>query len=564
MPADAPAQPAITSASPHARIAATLTWVCVVGLMLLGTWASYWAEQRTDQYQLIHLGQCVYDGGRMYVDCWENKPPGLAWINALAIALSGGGQLGAWLLPGLVGLLSLAVFGTAVKRMLSPATARLTVLLAAVMASLRLYDTPSINPDFYSAMFELAAFSVWLLALAGSTWPRRVLWALAAGLLWATAGAVKQTGVVGLLTVSLVSVGLVCFPRLQRKKWFITTGVAWFGFLMGVSLVVVALAWGGTLGEAWGAIYTFNRGLLRWDYLSATALSAWQRRMMLEPMHLPLWLGLLGLVATCGRNATRRLVVRQSVPFGHDDSGCHCSRAVEDTQSTAQEQWHTHSPRRDAELARPVLIVLVLWWLAQVLLAFAGPSHSQRYWQATFPALFWLAAFGFYQIEGMFRALEPPRRVPAVILCATLLCLLGWPLGEHYSYGVARSYLAYQKPVTQRADLISIGKELDAVLPPKVPICVWAYSPQTYIYSHHPAACRFNYPRSQEQMEEILSTLEAGKAQAILIPKRPSSEFAAWCDNACEQRRSKLLSDYELSGTVGNFDVWLRHPPDRQ
>ena len=326
--------PSTASAAPSgARIAAVLTWVYVVALILLGTWASYWAEQRTDQYQLIHLGQCICDGGRMYVDCWENKPPGLAWINAFALALTGGGQLVAWLMPGFVGLLSLATLGAALKRTLSPATARLTLLLAATLATLRLYDAPSINPDFYSAMFELAAFSLWMLAFEASTSSRRVLWALAAGLLWAAAVAVKQTGVIGLLAVSAVTCVLLFLPRLERKSWFIITGAAWFSFLVGVGLVIGALAWRGTLDEAGAAVFGFNRDLLTWDYLTATALSAWQRRMLLEPMHLPLWLGLLGFVATSVRSPAGRVT-------------------------------------------RPVLLVLLLWWLLQVLLAFAGPSHG--------------------------------------------------------------------------------------------------------------------------------------------------------------------------------------------
>lgn len=515
MPSDRPAQTATNSTVPRARVAAALTWAGVVVLMLLGTWATYWAEQRTDQYQLIHLGQCVYEGGRMYVDCWENKPPGLAWINALGIALSDGGQLGAWLLPGLTGLLSFAAFGAALKRALSPATARLALLLAATIATLRLYDAPSINPDFYSAMFELAAFSLWMLAFEAPTWPRRLLWALAAGLLWAAALTVKQTGMIGLLLVSVVTLSLLLFPRLERKNWFITTVGAWLGFLLGVMLVVGVLAWRGTLGEAHEAIFGFNRDLLAWDHLYATALSAWNRRMLLDPMHLPLWLGFVGLVATC-----------------------------------------VHSPA--GRITRATLMVLVLWWLAQVLLALAGPHLAQRYWQATWPALFWLAAVGIYHLEGILRRLEPPQRLPGGILCVTVLLLLGWPLCDHYRYGLARSHLAYDRPVTERARLLSLGEEINALLPPEVPIYVWAYSPQTYLYSQHPAVCRFNYPRSSEQMEEIISTLEAGKAQAILIPHRRRSMFTPWCDETCQQRRAQLLLDYEMTATVGEFEVWQR------
>ena len=59
-------------------------------------------------------------------------------------------------------------------------------------------------------------------------------------------------------------------------------------------------------------------------------------------------------------------------------------------------------------------------------------------------------------------------------------------------------------------------------------------------------------------MEEIISTLEAGKAQAILIPHRRRSMFTTWCDETCQQRRAQLLMDYEITATVGEFEVWQR------
>jgi hypothetical protein len=47
-------------------------------LIVVGTWASYWAENRNDQYQSIAFSLCVPDGRLLYRDCWENKPPNVA------------------------------------------------------------------------------------------------------------------------------------------------------------------------------------------------------------------------------------------------------------------------------------------------------------------------------------------------------------------------------------------------------------------------------------------------------------------------------------------------------
>jgi hypothetical protein len=125
-----------------------LTLLLIGAIVLAGSWASYHVPGRNDQYQLIQLGQCVYHGGRMYVDCWENKPPGIAWINALGLALTRGNPIGPWILPGAVEVAVFCHVGYAQDR-----TSRTRMGLSrALVYSLRLYDTSSINPDFYASM----------------------------------------------------------------------------------------------------------------------------------------------------------------------------------------------------------------------------------------------------------------------------------------------------------------------------------------------------------------------------------------------------------------------------
>ena len=44
------------------------TAVLVIAFMAVGTWSSYQADFRNDQYQLLQLGQCVHGGDTLYVD----------------------------------------------------------------------------------------------------------------------------------------------------------------------------------------------------------------------------------------------------------------------------------------------------------------------------------------------------------------------------------------------------------------------------------------------------------------------------------------------------------------
>ncbi|UCC29778.1 MAG: glycosyltransferase family 39 protein [Phycisphaerales bacterium] len=500
---------------PLGRTLLVLTAAWAVIFTAAGTWSAYWSDLRNDQYQLIYLGQRVYDGGRMYVDCWENKPPGIAWINALGIAASRGGQLGAWLLPGLTMVLSLAVFGYALTRTLSVIAACGTVLIAAVVWSLRLYDTPSINPDFYSSMFELTACSLWLVSLDTTRGGRRFWLGIGAGLLWAAAASVKQTGIVGLLAVSIVAIVLVALKRDDKRHWAVTGAWTWIGIVLGLAVVAAVLAYRQTFGAASEAVFAFNRGLFNSEDVAA-AVTSWSRlRAGLSPVQLALWLGLVGVIATL-----------------------HSSRAN--------------------RLTRAVIGAMLLWWAGHVLLALLGPSRSMRYWQATFPAMLWLAGAGIYHFEDIFRRLEKGYRSALVVVCVTVVVLLARALAEHYQHGLATSHLAYAAEETQRDRLDAVGEQIGDIVPEGETIYVWAYDAGVYLYANRPAASRFTYPRSTGQISEILSDLADRKPYLLLISEGGSAEFDRWCDDPCQHRLDEILARYEVRTVIGRYQAWVR------
>jgi len=505
----------IRARPPLGRTLLVLTAAWAVIFTAAGTWSAYWSDLRNDQYQLIYLGQRVYDGGRMYVDCWENKPPGIAWVNALGIAASRGGQLGAWLLPGLTMLMSLAVFGYALARTLSIIAACGTLLIAAVVWSLRLYDTPSVNPDFYSSMFELTACSLWLVSLDTTRGGRRFWLGIGAGLVWAAAATVKQTGIAGLLAVSIIVIVLIALKRGDKRRWVITGAWAWIGIVLGLAVVAAVLAYRHTFGAASEAVFAFNRGLFNLESVAATVTSWSRLRAGLSPVQIALWLGVVGAIATL------------------------------------------HSGRANC-LTRAVIGAMLLWWAGHVLLALLGPSRSMRYWQATFPAMLWLAGAGIYHFEDIFRRLEKGYRSALVVVCVTVVVLLGRPLAEHYQHGLASSRLAYAAEETQRDRLGAVGRQIQDVVPEEESIYVWAYDAGVYLYANRPAASRFTYPRSAEQIGEILFDLAGRKPYLLLISEGNSPEFDRWCDNICHQQLDEILTRYEMRTVIGRYQAWVR------
>lgn len=486
-----------------------------IAFLALGTWCTYWADQRTDQYQLTYLGQRVYDGGRMYVDAWENKPPGVAWLGALAIAAAGGSQVGAWLLPGAVILAALGVFYYAAARVLGTFPARTGTVMAAIMTTLRIYDTPSIHPDCLSAAFDLAACSLWLLSMPRDQTESRLLPAFAAGVVWAASMTIKQTGVVGFLAVSVVTILVIAFRRDGRRESMIRFATTWAGFAAAIGCVVGVLIYRDTAGAAWQAIVVFNRELLTTETMTGALNKmprVWDR---LEPVSLMMWLAMTGLVVTIVSKLDRSVCVLAAA-------------------------------------------TLLLWWAAQVFLALMGPSGSLRYWQATFPPMIWLAAIGVRSFELLYRRVAKGQRTALVVLLVSVSVVLGRPTLEYYVQGISRSFLAYKAEDRPRDRLVELGERVQEQVPVGKAIYVWSYDPGVYLYAQRHAASRFTYPRSAEQVREILSDLKAGRADALLVPKNGSRGFDVWCDEACQAEFQEILNDFDTPESIGDYLVHMR------
>ena len=109
----------------------------------------------------------MIDGELLYGDAWDNKPPGIFWVNALGL-LIGGGHYG--------GVIALCVVGSAAALLLFYRTARgwfggapaaLGVMLAALYLSHQLYRGGTKRPETFVVLFDLAAVYCYQLGLRG-------------------------------------------------------------------------------------------------------------------------------------------------------------------------------------------------------------------------------------------------------------------------------------------------------------------------------------------------------------------------------------------------------------
>ncbi len=485
-----------------------LAWVVAIGLIAAGALAGYWAAFRQDQYQLILLGDCLYRGGRLYLDCWENKPPGIAWLCTLGIALARGDQIGAWVMPAQAGVLCLGIMFLAMRRYLGNATAGVMLVVGAGVYTLRPFDACCIHPDFYSSLFELAAFSLGLTAATSRSRLPAFWLALLAGVALAAAATVKQTA---LFTAVVLSAGGIALwwaaPRELRASRWVGVGAA-LGLLGGVALVVWELEREGVLASAAWAVFGFNRqyaggvaGALTYSALS------WENLRALQPV---LWLAAIGLVASFV-SARHRLL----------------------------------------------MVVLAAWWVGHALLARTGPSSSMRYWQATFPPMLWMAAWGVRELGRIWLDVDRRHRAGLLMLGLTAVVLVSEPFVDAWKLGVAQSVVNADDPDSERERLRAAGSQAASLLPEDEAMYVWSYDPGMYLYADRRPASRFTYPRDREQMTEILRELRAGAARLILVPRGPVPVFDACAGGDWRGELERVLAGWSPAGAVGRYEAWV-------
>ena len=66
----------------------------IVPMIGLSQFIAYWRTDVVDDQMFGYFGWRIADGATVYVDVWDNKPPGIYWINAVGMLVGGGSYFG--------------------------------------------------------------------------------------------------------------------------------------------------------------------------------------------------------------------------------------------------------------------------------------------------------------------------------------------------------------------------------------------------------------------------------------------------------------------------------------
>ena len=522
-------------------------------------------------------------GGRLYVDVWEHKQPGIVALYGVALGLFGGdpgGDLGGGyraiqLLHAVAGFATAALLWLAFRRVGLGAAAS----LVPGVLYLLFYGGPIFGGYWATAQVEIfldpcIALALWLLlprAPALGSGSKRVSAsrfrlvlagvALGSAVFWLKYSAAPLAGL-ALLSwwspgVSTSREGDPFGARVGRVA----------AFAVGMSLPLLLLlgyfAAGARLGAFWDATIAFNLQHRTVSSFQPEGVAQWGRLLLIRPGELAL-LYLFSGVAVAGHLIEIGGVSRRA-------------RAEASASRTA----------RDRLLAAGLL----LWVLAVAQVVLQGKFWIYHYHVVLLPLVI-TSALGVEWLAQRLGELGPIRRVSrlaAASLVGLISIALLWPhasllrqyvelhrMGPYwrgessrqeylatYRWGAAGDYDAAEN----EAVAARVARETQ----PDDSIFVWGFEPSVYRLSGRAPASRFlyDYPLMpefegvhQRHVELLMQDLEASKPVLVLVLHRDQNDLETR-DSAAQLRalpalHSLLAREYRAAWRLGDFSALRR------
>lgn len=505
--------------APHARLLSRLS-LAVCGVLLLtavvvNQSAAHWRGNIVDDHLFAYYGWCVAQGARPYLDIWDNKPPGIWWLNAAAFKVCGPG-VGAEVLLGSLAVIGSLVAFVGIARTVYPRSLLLPAALAgiALLANLEFECGGNRTETYVVACATLAMFGYvrWLHT-------RRPANLLVAGLLAGAAPLFKQSG---------LAVTLACGLHLAWTQWCLRRhagadsrrpriwrpwATACVGWVIPPLAAALALAAQGALGEALFAVGRFNVAYF------AVGDASWLRIDRALAVYRPV----LAVLAPILAIATIGLLADIGLRLRGD---------------TSRSDW----------LRRGYGGLFLMWFLMAAYLACVGPGRRGHHFMPALPALGLLALHPLHLLAGGrgLGARLTARPVLAVVLVVWGYCILSVAAGglreaERIWRSKPSWWAAYRlQPAPyqqQAADVVRRTKPSDTVY-------VWGWSPGTYRWAYRRPASRFATLEKCGQVGHHADFILTG-AMADLRRAPPAVFVISPADHE------------RLAGTVGRFGAWL-------
>ncbi len=257
-----PLRPLGADATSPDRGSATALWmlilvmvVIIVPLIGLSQFIAYWRTDVVDDQMFGYFGWRIAHGATVYVDVWDNKPPGIYWINAVGMLVGHDSYLGVIGMCVLALVVAHAAFFIVGSSVYHRGASALTTILLSFFLTHAFYTGGTNRTETFLVACELAAVAFYMRGFARDRW---WTWYLA-GVFCGLAFLFKQVGLaawgcMGLHTIILMLSGELAMRTGIKRGVLLVVGAA-----TTVGLAAGYLGSQGALHEAVFATFGFNR-----------------------------------------------------------------------------------------------------------------------------------------------------------------------------------------------------------------------------------------------------------------------------------------------------------------
>jgi hypothetical protein len=517
--------------TPTYVLALTTILICLPILAL----SQFIAHARVDEFDawlFACYGRELLGGATLYADVWDNKPPGIFWINALGLWLSGGSLTGIWALCGLAVLATAIVYFFACRRLYGGSTAWIATVPACLYLNVWHYHVGCNRPETFLVLTELACVWLYCRAVTGSRHQRAMM--LLAGVCGGLGLCMKQSALaasaaVGAHLVYLAIRGKVPWRDAIYRAGLFATG--WCAAVVASSAGVLATS---DAHWAWDAVVAFNAAYFA-PGAGASLMPpvAWMED-HLRAMGLPLILA----AATLLQPLLRRWL-GGAADDGPDDP--------------------------DARRPDGLLVLLWTWLIAAVYFAAMGPHQRPPYLAVALPPLVLLMGHGVYLLLRSGRSItktSPSYHVVVGVLW--FLFMLHWPAWMQVDMAARQYYhrfLAAPDP-GDMARLAAIKRHSG----PNDAMFAFGYAPEMYWRAKRKPAIRYIGTEKVEQLgsfgqpllDDIVVLLKEAKPAIILYNELGFANVAKARHWDISALSSWIHAHYGPAPDEDASDVWLR------
>lgn len=434
-------------------------WLFVVAILAVAQFISIIRVDELDGFLFAHYGRRILDGAALYTQVWDNKPPGIFWINALGLWMGGGSILGVWVLQCAAVAATVALVFAVTRRMYGGGQAMACTILAVTFLYIHNYYVGANRPSTFFVLTEVACFYFYSRSAAGAG--RGAGACVFAGACGAIGFAFKQSALAVTAAVVLHSLYLVARRDIEWRVAMWRVASIAIGWLAVAMVTVVALGLTTDVAAAWDAVFAFNG-----RYFADGAGSSLFPSFVWIEEHLQNMGLALVMAAAALLSPLAALWTRQSA-----------------------DQDVTESATNECRIPRRHVFLLGVWLLIAIYLAAIGPHQRVAYLAIVFPPLVLAMSHSVHLLVasgGGIRSVAPHH---VLIGLAWLAYMLIWPLCAQRDMAMRQYYHNF----VEDADP-GIQQKIDAIeraTQPQDPIFIFGYGPDLYWRTNRHSAIRY-------------------------------------------------------------------------